>query len=77
MDIEKKYLIGVIERYKNKYRLSGSETFGLFKKYGAIDWITDIYIALNSSSNDIEDVHRFIEKKKKEESRKKNNKGPK
>lgn len=70
MNVERKYLIDVIERYKREYRLSGSEAFDLFQKYGICDWIINVFISISHDPDDLREIHKLIEKKKKAEKKK-------
>lgn len=69
MSKELPFVIYCIEGYKNQKKMNGRETFALFDRYQAIDYIRKFYEFLHTTgiNNIIDDIDQYIESQKEKE----------
>ena len=60
-----KFLVYCIEIYKTRYKISGREVLQIFVQNGILDYITECYGALHTTSPEyiIEDITGLIDEK--------------
>jgi len=56
-----------LEQYKHEHKMSGMDTFSLFKKYGVLDYLHEFYDSLHSFGMQylVQEIDDFIEVRQK------------
>lgn len=66
MSKEGKFLLYCIEAYKEAKRISGRQTYQLFKKHGVIEYVTEFFESLHTTGDlyIVADIDRYIANQK-------------